>query len=285
MFELARWAERVNQEVRTGKLKIQYTYEEFKQEVRKIPKTTDFSRLAKYAMETRLEKERTEKAKRSHVDLEDDSDSDLEMLEAPSVAHAKKQKSDPVTSTRPATSDKKEGIDYSKWSISQLQSSCSENGLTKSGAKAKLIERLNGPRPPNIWVKRKAKNEYVPATFDTGATALLVGLYLHERDAGPDAEGMTKQELYTLAESLDISKNPFSGGTTQTGPYHYDGWSNMKYLLKGDPPLVTKRKRERYKLTRSCDIAGFHLAEQMHQWCHQVGVNKCKCVELGYEYK
>jgi len=47
MFQLSRWAQRVAQEVRAGKLTIQYTFEEFKEQVRKIPRQTDFSRLAK----------------------------------------------------------------------------------------------------------------------------------------------------------------------------------------------------------------------------------------------
>jgi hypothetical protein len=85
---------------------------------------------------------------------------------------------------------------------------------------------------------------------------------------------MTKEELYPKAESLQITKNPFCGGTTQTGPFHYDGWSSMKSLLEGDPPLVS-RSRGRYKLTRNSDIAGYQLAEQLHAWCHMHG--NCQC--------
>lgn len=86
---------------------------------------------------------------------------------------------------------------------------------------------------------------------------------------------LTKDELYAMAEELNITKNPFSGGTTQTGPYLYDGWSNMSNLLCGDPALVQKVKGKRYKLTRSCDIAGYPVAKAMHHWCHQHGTCPC----------
>ena len=80
-------------------------------------------------------------------------------------------------------------------------------------------------------------NQFVPRSYDVAGTALLVALYLNEKEAGNDVTGMTKEELYMkgkceltpeihsdqchsdtmAAESLDITKNPFSGGTTQTG--------------------------------------------------------------------
>lgn len=105
-------------------------------------------------------------------------------------------------------------------------------------------------------------------------TAILVALYLHEKEVGQGAAGLEKDELYCKAEGLNISKNPFSGGTTQTGPYQYDGWASMSKLLHGDPALVTKVKGK-YKLTRSCDIAGFPVAQSMHWWCHQH--HNCPC--------
>ena len=136
--------------------------------------------------------------------------------------------------------------EYEDWSTSQLQARCVEYGLPKGGKKQDLIDRLRGPKPPKVWLERKKKGEYVPERYNTGGTALLVALYLHEREVGSEALGMTKEELYPRAEELEISKNPFSGGTTQTGPYHYDGWSNMAKLLKGDPPLVVQKKHKKY---------------------------------------
>lgn len=87
--------------------------------------------------------------------------------------------------------------------------------------------------------------------------------------------GTNKEELYVKAEALQITKNPFSGGTTQTGPFHYDGWSSMSKLLNGDPPLVVRRKGL-YKLTRNGgDLSGWVLAKAMHSWCHAHG--NCHC--------
>jgi hypothetical protein len=61
------------------------------------------------------------------------------------------------------------------------------------------------------------------------------------------------------------------------GPYHYDGWSSMSSLLKGDPALVILSKK-RYKLTRSCNLAGFSIAQAMHKWCHEH--DNCPCGEI-----
>jgi hypothetical protein len=92
-----------------------------------------------------------------------------------------------------------------------------------------MLQRLRGPKPPKVWLERKKKGEYVPARHDTGASALLVALYLHERSVHEeDNVGLSKEELYNKAEGLQITKNPFSGGSTQTGPYHYDGWSKCR---------------------------------------------------------
>jgi hypothetical protein len=78
MFELSSFAARVLQEFQKDKLEPKYTHEEFKQEVRKIPRGTDFSRIAKDTTETRLAKERDEANQRMHVDLllDDYDDSD-----------------------------------------------------------------------------------------------------------------------------------------------------------------------------------------------------------------
>jgi hypothetical protein len=294
MFELSRWAQQVGKDVRTGKLIVQYTYEEFKKEVKKIPPTTDFSRLAKDYMATRLEQESQNRAstKRSYSAKESDEDSDIECLEPSALSYGEGPARDSRKNKKVCQDAAKDSVksapesanscavDYSKWSVSQLQEKCVEYGLAKSGARGKVIERLNGPRKPKVWLARKRKGEYVPASHDCGATALLVGLYLLEKDAtdaGPDHKGVPKNELYVKAEELEITKNPFSGGTTQTGPYLYDGWSNMARLLKGDPSLVVLKKG-RYKLTRSCEVAGYPLAEAMHELCHQYG--KCKCRDL-----
>ena len=97
-------------------------------------------------------------------------------------------------------------------STKELAEECQKFGLPKSGSRADLMERLNGPRPPALWVERKRKNQYVPARHNVAATALLVAMHLYEQKVGPENAGMTKDELYTMAESLSITMNSFSGG-------------------------------------------------------------------------
>ena len=135
--------------------------------------------------------------------------------------------------------------------------------VAKSGSRNTVMKRLNKPLPPVLWLKRKAKVKYVPARHDTGGCALLVSLLtLHEQN--PTSVDFPKEEIYTRAEALQITKKPFSGGTTQTGPYHYDGLSNMVYLLQGNPPLVAKYKKYCFRLTTRCEITGLAVAKQMH---------------------
>jgi hypothetical protein len=175
-------------------------------------------------------------------------------------------------------------VDYSKWTQKRLQEECEAFGLTKSGNKQELIKKLNGPKPPPTWVERKKQGLYVPARLDTNSTANLVAIQiLQDSCTEDDFPGGTKEEIYTLAESLEISKNPYSGGTTQTGPYLYDGWSSMKNLYEsGDPPLVVKKKGGRYSLSVSSAIGGLPLSRELHRWSHQAGI--CRCEKLGYSY-
>lgn len=289
MFELGRWSKRIAEEMRTGVLTAQYTYSQFREEVKKIPPGTDFSRLAKYAVARKVEAAAAAASawKRAHAEI--DSNNDIEVLEmlTPSTdskkaaAHSSSNASTP-SSVKPASSDQKvaskkaktDSDQYEGFTAEQLRRKCVEYGLSKSGKISDMKARLNGPHPPNVYVRRRQAGQYVPKSFNVAATALLVALYLHEKDAAEGDPGMTKEELYVKAEELDITKNPFSGGTTQTGPYLYDGWSSMKPLLTGDPALVIL-SRKRYKLTRSSELAGHSFAEAMHKWCHQH--NNCPC--------
>lgn len=192
---------------------------------------------------------------------------------------------DTATTTTTSTSTSTAHPDYSKWTASALKDQCTEWGLAKSGTKDAIIARLLGPRRPDLLLERKASGNYTPDQHDIGANALLVGLLLHQCPRGrldENFEGLTKDPLYVLAEGLEITKNPFSGGTTQTGPYHYDGWSNMANLLKGDPALVYQLKGRRFKLTTSGPIAGVPIAKAVHRWCH--AHKKCSCEDLGYDY-
>lgn len=278
MFELSRWAQRAAAEIKAGALRAEYTYAEFKEKVAEIPKQTDFSRIAKYHMH----QEQLQSAAESKAD-----GGSLEVLSA-TGNQSSSHSSDVRTSSslgKPPSKKKWSGRickddEFNGWTKLALQDECAAAGLPKTGSREDLVARLEGPRPPKLWVKRRRMKQYVPERHDVAGTALLVALYLHETDVGANDVGLEKSQLYTKAEGLNITKNPFSGGTTQTGPYHYDGWSGMAKLLVGDPALVIKKKN-RYKLSRSCDIAGYKIAEAMHAWCHQH--NNCPCGELGLE--
>jgi len=294
MFTLARWAKRIATQQTLKQHQHQannksYTYAEFKEKVSQIPADTDFSRLAKYyAAERRREKEAKAMMKENTNEGNDHSDDDDDasiLPEVPVDTTTTAGTSNSTTSNnnnkRPklnTTTTKKDGLE--NCSVGQLQTLCKSVGLacTGSGGKTELLARYRGPHPPKVWLKRKQTGEYVPKSYNVGSSALLVALYLHEERSNKQQQqqrGMTKEELYVLAESLSITKNPFSGGTTQTGPYHYDGWSNMKFLLHEDPALVIRIKNKRYRLTRSCDTAGYGIARAVHEWCH--AHNHCSC--------
>jgi ERCC4-type nuclease len=273
MFELARLAKRIARETEAGTLVARYTYAEFKKECSKIGAGVDFSRLAMYHMQQK--RLSVETVKRSATEAGVDSDRDIVVMSTP-MANSRNEEV-PVSASaksEPPKTLKANDENYHGYSKTDLERECVAVGLPKSGTRPDLIARLKGPHPPKLWLKRKRQGEFVPERHNVSGTALLVALYLHERVVGSDTSGMTKDELYAKAEGLNISKNPFSGGTTQTGPYHYDGWSNMGKLLKGDPALVIKKKNK-YKLTRSCDIAGQAIAGAMHTWCHKH--NNCPC--------
>jgi hypothetical protein len=284
--------------MKTGVLTAQFTYAEFKDACSKVSKTVDFSRLAKYHMEQKREaaaaaaatataaaaaaadaassKSRgAPDAKRKHQAPPPPPGAAPKQTAASRLTKKQKTANDDCDSDDDSTSDNYDGC-----TKKELETMCIQVGLPKTGPRETLMERLRGPHPPQVWLQRKQKGEFVPERYNVAGTALLVALYLHERKnvrpggEGAVALGMTKDELYPAAEELNITKNPFSGGTTQTGPYHYDGWSSMGKLLKGDPELVIFQKG-RYRLTRSCDIAGYPVAEAMHRWCH--AHNHCSC--------
>ena len=244
MVELSKWATQVLRDYRDGKLNAQYTYGEFQRKVNQIPRHVDFAKIAK--------------------------DRAADQVVPPKAINTSSQdldKKQMAAKTNP----------FRGWKLTQLQSQCVAWGLAKTGKKADLIARLNGPRPPQVWIDRKARDiGYVPARHNTCATALLVGLFLEQRKAGPAWKGLTKEELYSIAERLNISKDPFSG-VAASGPYQYDGWSSMSDLRSGEIPLVVFKKG-RFKLTTTCDVAGYALAEGMHEWCH--AHNNCSCGDI-----
>jgi ERCC4-type nuclease len=242
MFELNRWAQRVAKEVQSGKLKLQYTYNEFIDEVNKIPAQTDFSRLAKYHASEKKKAAVDQARAENTISLLDSDDEDSATavsqhrgrarelppnnldLKFASVKRTAEQSNGMyrATAKRPKVEDKKScGVEYEKLSAAQLRAKCVGYGLPKSGNKDDLINRLLKPRPPEIYRIRKKRGLYVPSRLDTSPTALLVAIQIFQDSAASNQSyvGHTKDEIYVLAEALDIKKDPFSGGTTQTGPY------------------------------------------------------------------
>lgn len=88
--------------------------------------------------------------------------------------------------------------------------------MPKSGTKPDLISRLQGPRPPKLLVRQKQSGKYIPSKHG-GSAALLVALYLHEKDAGTENRGLTKDELVVKADELQIMKTPILA--SPPGPY------------------------------------------------------------------
>jgi hypothetical protein len=243
MFQLSRWAEKVAKEVQNGKLQLKYTYNEFVAQLKKIPNEIDFSRLAKDYAKQRNEQAALRKRQDDTLSLvrnerEEKRDNKVDsdnykggvkgvqplVLDRKLKKHLKR----PPDSTQPITVHKKvktqnekSGVNYEECTTSQLQQKCVEYGMAKTGTKKQLINRLQGPRPPEVYILRRKGGLYVPKTPDTGATALLVAIQIlqDQETTGNNRVGFTKDELYTLAETLEITKNPFSGGATQTGPF------------------------------------------------------------------
>jgi hypothetical protein len=275
MLELSRWAESVAEDVKSGRLPLRFTYDEFVREINKIPKTTDFSRLARDHARQRKKKRQEASAT---VDLLSDGESDggHEVDLRPMVLDERLRKTEKRTALensarskvgtgarkrfrldgnqrnevgrrptversapRVARSSGKIGClvetdggdghglaknEYAKWTATALKEKCVELGMKKSGSKTELVERLLdlSNRPPPVYRLRKQRGLYVPAKPDTASTAILVAIQI-EQDCAPAGveryAGLTKDEIYVMAEKLDIKKDPFCGGTTQTGPY------------------------------------------------------------------
>lgn len=277
MVELARVATLLLQDLQGGKIQAQYTLQEFLSQVQSIPKSTDFSRIAKDMAETRRRLSQKEEGNQQKLDPAKAENNKPAALGKPGAIVGKPKKVD---------QENNKDHQFQGWSVAQLQKQCAEWGLQKSGKKADLIQRLKGPRPPQLWLERKKRDVgYVPTRHNTCATALLVALYLEQRQhqddtTGSSWQGTPKEELYPIAEALNISKDPFSG-IASSGPFQYDGWSSMSDLKSGELPLVVL-KRGRFRLTTSSEVSGFQLAEAMHQWCH--AHKNCSCQQLGYDH-
>lgn len=257
----------VSQDYRNGKFKVDFTYEDFMSQVRAIPRDVDFSRIAK-----------------DHKS----SARDTENHGAPNGSQGGHLHASALNEMAPLRVARAEagGMEqsnqksrYDSWKLPQLKEECEKFGLPKTGKKGDLIARLLGPKPPNAWLQRKKANLYVPMRYDTCASAILVSIWLHQRrQTNADTwKGLEKDEIVALAESLKISKDPFTG--TGKGLFNYDGWSCMGQLRDGQCPLVFRQKGGFFKLTTmGGEVSGMKIAEGMHEWCH--AHQKCLCDEV-----
>jgi SAP domain len=263
MAKLVEICKSVSSDYRTGKLSAEFTYEGFMQRVRSIPIGTDFSRIAKDRSTIKAVKSW------SHSGSEDEPSNGSPDFPVPEQKSTKVIKNDSELASR-----------YNSWKVAQLKEECDRHGLPKTGNKVDLVKRLLGPRPPAAWLKRRNASLYVPSRYDTCASAILVAIWIHQRQNEESWKGLEKEDIISLSERLDISKDPFSG--TGTGIFNYDGWSCMGQLREGQSPLVFRQKGGLFKLTTiGGDLSGFHIASAMHDWCH--AYNKCRCndVTLG----
>jgi len=335
MSQLATWAESVAKDVRSNKLKLKFTYNEFIERVSKIPKETDFSRLARYhaaqrkeqpidlskdedrtltGSESTFEKERlkpieldetfkensytqdvfttTTNNKRSTAGAQNRFNLDDDKKREATKESKNNSKTSPIESsctnnqmnTNENTNETTRAVvEYHKWTTGHLKNKCTEFGIARNGTKDELIARLldETNRPPEVYLLRKNRALYVPARVDVAATAILVTLQIKQdlAQAGANYAGETKDEIVALADPLNIKKDPWCGGTTQTGPYHYDGWASMGKLKESDMVIFS---RSRFRLSTTGNVSGIKLARAMHIWCHQKGI--CRCVEEGYEF-
>ena len=92
-------------------------------------------------------------------------------------------------------------------------------------------------------------------------SALLVALLLHHQ---PGTPGLSKEELMAHADALGISKDPMGG----TGGF-YDGWSGVKALLTGDPPLMQGPKKRYSLTTQPPGQSGVDVAKALHILTHR----------------
>lgn len=166
LAKLVELSRSVAHDYRNGKLKASFTYEEFMAQARAIPRGIDFSRIARDHCARRtsnsVESFRAEEATetQTHIDVKS---SEKEKCKNGEIANGNK---------------------YNGWKVSQLKEECEKYGLSKTGKKSELIARLLGPRPPEVWLERKKANLYVPAKYDTCASAILVSMWLHQRQQG-----------------------------------------------------------------------------------------------------
>jgi len=115
-------------------------------------------------------------------------------------------------------------------------------------------------------ITRSRRGQYLPKVPSCNA-AILVALYLNH---SPGTEGLPKEKILLLAEETGVSLDPMGG----KGGW-YDGWSNVKELLSGDPALVHVSKRKYRLTTQPPGECGIDIAKAIHVLAHRE--NLCRC--------
>ena len=121
---------------------------------------------------------------------------------------------------------------YESLSLKELKELCKNACETVSGSKDDLITRLRFNYVKPCMKSRIQHSYYVPDKQRSNNTNILVSLLLHDHGAG-----ITKDDLFNICDESGISENAFSGGTTQTGPFIYNGLAGLKKLTGGEVPL------------------------------------------------
>jgi len=171
--------------------------------------------------------------------------------------------------------DGKTADDLEQLSVAELQQRCRGQSKNTAGKKADLIARLRAPSLKPSLLARKRDGLYVPSKANSNNVAMLVSMLLHD----PENKGLSKEAIVQMSEQSQISENPFAGGTTQTGPYIYDGWSGMSTLKKGEVPLVVQ-KDCKYRLSATDkERGGVAMATDYHIMLHNMGLlgDSCPC--------
>jgi flagellar motility protein MotE (MotC chaperone) len=158
-----------------------------------------------------------------------------------------------------------------KLSLAELKELCVDRNEKISGSKKDLIDRLLQERKPEILLTRARRNQYVPKVPSSNA-ALLVALLLNHT---PGTEGLSKERLMLLAEETGVSKDPMGG----KGGW-YDGWSGMKEMTSGDPPLVSVIKKKYSLTTQPFGGAGVDVATALHILAHRQSICRCGTLRL-----
>jgi hypothetical protein len=167
--------------------------------------------------------------------------------------------------------DDKENDEFMSLSLADLKGRCRGRDEAITGSKKELVERLRWAPKPQILVDRSRRNQYVPKPNSANA-ALMVALLLNHTPGEP---GMEKETLMAHADQLGISKDPMGG----TGGW-YDGWSSVKLLVTGDPPLVQYPKRRYSLTTQPPGQSGVEVAKALHELAHRperMGGAVCSC--------